>query len=56
MKIKALVGFSGGQVSMARDDTADVPQDLAEDLIKAGFAEGLEDEKPAKKKKTKDEE
>ena len=49
-KIKALKSFSGA-VTVAKGQTRDVPDELAEDVIKAGLAEEVGgDDKPPKKK------
>lgn len=49
-KIKALVGFAG-VVTLAAGQTADVTDEAAADLLKAGFAEEVAEEKAAPKKK-----
>jgi len=60
MKIKALIPFVG-QVTMGAGDTRDVPDEVAKDLIDAGYAEKVggsaktesTEKKPAPKKTTK---
>lgn len=59
MKIKALIPFVG-QVTMGAGDTRDVPDEVAKDLIDAGYATKVgeakaepTEKKPAPKKSAK---
>ena len=45
MRIKALKNFSG-LVSMTQDEERDVRAEIADDLIKAGYAEKVEPSEP----------
>lgn len=47
MKIKALCSFVGA-VCMAKNEVMEVSDELASDLISAGYAEDLDAEKPKK--------
>ena len=49
-KIKALISFTGA-VTMAVGETADVADEVAADLLRAGFAELAEADKEKKAKK-----
>ena len=52
MKIKALISFAG-TISMRQNETRDVSDDVAKDLIRAGYAEkvvGAKAETEAKEK------
>lgn len=51
MKYKVLVGFSGVVSAPANAEIDIMDEIVAEDLLKAGYIEPIEDNKPAKKKK-----
>lgn len=49
MKYKAKVNFSGNKVSMSVGEIKEVADDIAKDLLRAGYIEEI---KPAEKAKT----
>jgi hypothetical protein len=51
MKIKILNSCSGLDFSFTKGETIEAPEELAEELVKAGHAEAVEAPKPEKKKK-----
>lgn len=48
MKIKAKVSFAGENFSAAQGAVVTVPEDVAEDLIQAGYAEPVEETRAKK--------
>lgn len=49
MKVMAKVTFAGIDFCVRSGQVADLPETVAEDVIRAGYAEAVEDSKPAKK-------
>jgi len=50
MKIKALTSFAGTEASLAEGSQADVSKEFADAMVKAGYAEIVDEQKPAPKK------
>jgi hypothetical protein len=56
MKVKALVGFSGPALSMAKGATAEITDEVVlQDLLHAGYVEAVEPVKAVKAAETKKE-
>ena len=53
MKVKAKVNFSGNKVSMCVGEIKEVADDIAKDLLRAGYIEEIKPAEKAKAAKTK---
>lgn len=51
LKIKALIGFAGSDVSACKDEVIEVDESFGKEMIKIGYAEEVKENKGKPKKK-----